>query len=188
MVNKIIVGILVSAMSAVLVVGAINRTNAKNEQAIADGPKQVNRGNSQVEIAEGEKDRSGQRESSEGNRHGQGRSGETQEDRDANSQGNAQASEWVSIEGVVMSIDDEVIAIQTLNRDEFILEGRPLRFALEQGFLPVIGEKLELIGFYEGTEFELGTIINLETNLEYSLREESGRPLWAGGRGKQGLS
>jgi hypothetical protein len=49
------------------------------------------------------------------------------------------------------------------------------------------GDQVEVVGFYEGDVFEATRIDNLTTGLGATLRDETGRPLWAGrGRGGRG--
>jgi hypothetical protein len=64
------------------------------------------------------------------------------------------------------------------------LSGRAWSFAREMGFDAEIGDQIVLIGFYEADHFEAGVLRNDSLGIRVELREESGRPLWAGGRGK----
>ena len=41
-----------------------------------------------------------------------------------------------------------------------------------------------MYGFYEVEEFEIGGFEDLTTQLLTMVREESGRPFWAGGSGR----
>ena len=58
-------------------------------------------------------------------------------------------------------------------------------FAADAGFLAEIGDSIGLNGFYETVDtFEVSRIENLTNGIEVLIREENGRPLWAGnGRG-----
>jgi hypothetical protein len=69
--------------------------------------------------------------------------------------------------------------------EEVLIENRPWWFAQEQGFVAAEGDELAIVGFYEDGAFEAGRLDNLTTGLSVPIREESGRPLWAGG-GRRG--
>ena len=59
-------------------------------------------------------------------------------------------------------------------------QGRPLSYALEQGFASTIGDAVLLHGFDEDGEFKLGQVDNLTAGASVILRDASGRPGWAG--------
>ena len=88
--------------------------------------------------------------------------------------------QWIDVSGVVLSIDDTQMTLQT-DSGEIVIADRPWSFALEAGFTAQVGEQVTVQGFYEGETFEAGQLTN--GDLVVSIREESGRPLWAGGRG-----
>jgi hypothetical protein len=65
------------------------------------------------------------------------------------------------------------------------VEGRPWSFAQEQAFQAQAEDQVSLQGFYEDGEFKAGRIDNLTNGQSVDLREDSGRPMWAGrGRGR----
>jgi hypothetical protein len=101
--------------------------------------------------------------------------------------GQAEVAEWLSVEGTVVDASSSALIVHTADSREIMVEGRPWRFALEQGFSAEIGDQVTLTGFYEGDEFEVGQIskIDGDRTIAVSVREESGRPLWAG-RGRRG--
>jgi hypothetical protein len=76
--------------------------------------------------------------------------------------------------------------VQMDNGELVEMIGRPWTFAQEQGFTAEAGDRVTLVGFYENGEFEVGQLDNLTTGLSVTIREDSGRPLWAGG-GRRGL-
>jgi hypothetical protein len=95
--------------------------------------------------------------------------------------GQAEVNEWIMLQGVVTSIDESALIMQ-LNSGELVtVENRPWWFAQEQGFSAEVGDEIELAGFYEGENFETGQFTNLTSSLVIDIRQESGRPLWAGG-------
>ena len=77
-----------------------------------------------------------------------------------------------------MSADAAVIAAST--GDAIILDGRAWSFAQEAGFSMQAGEEVSLTGFYEEGEFEIGVVEDLTSGQTIQLREQSGRPAWAG--------
>jgi hypothetical protein len=88
--------------------------------------------------------------------------------------------QWTTVSGVVRSIDDAQMTVQT-DAGEIVIADRPWSFALESGFTARVGDQVTVQGFYEGETFEAGQLTN--GDLVVSIREETGRPLWAGGRG-----
>ncbi len=99
--------------------------------------------------------------------------------------------EWLKIEGTVMSTDADALIVETVEGQEVVVDGRAWLFAQEWGFSPQPEDKVTLVGFYEddlladtGQRYEVGQISNDTTGEVLQIREEGGRPLWAGrGRG-----
>jgi len=107
--------------------------------------------------------------------------------------GQAQVDEWVTLEGTVVSMDSDELVVQANDGQEILVDGRPWQFTQEQGFSVQVGDQVTLIGFYEdvdpstgsGHSFEVGQISNASNGQAVVIREDSGRPLWAGG-GRRG--
>lgn len=112
---------------------------------------------------------------------------------DGTATGLAQVDEWVTLDGVVVSVDSVELVVQTTDGQEILVDGRPWQFSQEQGFSVQVGDQVTLIGFYEdvdpstgsGHSFEVGQISNASSGQVIVIREDSGRPLWAG-RGRRG--
>ncbi|MGD9405243.1 MAG: hypothetical protein PVH95_08855 [Anaerolineae bacterium] len=100
--------------------------------------------------------------------------------------GLAEVDEWLELPGTVASVDASLMAVQMDNGELVEMIGRPWTFAQEQGFTASVGDRVTLTGFYEDGEFEVGELENMSTGLLVPIREDSGRPLWAGG-GRRGL-
>lgn len=201
MLQKIVVGTLVAALSGVLVVGAINRTDAKSEQVAQE--HEVNSGRLARE-EDREPIQQGQGQQGQGNRAayaetdtlesvsrggGQGRlsegfSGNWQEDTSRGGEGSAYVDEWLEVVGTVVSMNEEELVLQLQDGQEMVVECKSWTYALELGFATEIGHELKLYGFYEGEELEIGGFEDLTTQLLTMVREESGRPFWAGGSGR----
>jgi hypothetical protein len=100
--------------------------------------------------------------------------------------GQAEVGVWQEITGNVLSVDTAALIIQTSAGEEVEVTGRSWRFAQEQGFTAQADDVLTLVGFYEGDEFEVGRMDHLSSGQSVVLRDENGRPMWAG-RGGRGL-
>ena len=98
--------------------------------------------------------------------------------------GLAEVSEWLMLSGEVTGIDAGLLTVQLDSGELVEMMGRPWTFAQEQSFTAEVGDRVTVVGFYEGDEFEVGQIDNDSTGLSVAIREESGRPLWAG-RGRR---
>jgi hypothetical protein len=127
----------------------------------------------------------GQGQGGQGNVASQAGQGRENAPGDGTGTGNAEVNEWLTISGTALSVDSSAMIVQTPDGQEIIAEGRGWRFALEQGFSAQAGDALTLTGFYENDEFEVGQIVNNSTGQAVQIREENGRPLWAGG-GRRG--
>ena len=201
MLQKIVVGTLVAALSGVLIVGAINRSDAKSEQVAQE--HEVNSGRLARE-EDREPIQQGQGQQGQGNRAayaetdtlesvsrggGQGRlsegfSGKWQEDTSRGGEGSAYVDEWLEVVGTVVSMNEEELVLQLQDGQEMVVECKSWTYALELGFTTEIGHELKLYGFYEGEELEIGGFEDLTTQLLTMVREESGRPFWVGGSGR----
>jgi hypothetical protein len=99
--------------------------------------------------------------------------------------GQAEVDAWLAVEGVVISAGAPALVVRAGDGQETVLDGRAWRYLGEQGFQVAAGDRVRLVGFYEADRFEAGEVTNLDTGQRVLIREESGRPLWAGrGRGE----
>ncbi len=97
----------------------------------------------------------------------------------------AEVDEWINLEGEVTAVDTTLLTITLADGQVIEVYGRPWSYAQENGFSLQVGDRVLLTGFYEGATLEVGAIQNLATGSSIQIREENGRPLWAG-RGRQG--
>jgi hypothetical protein len=112
---------------------------------------------------------------------------------DGSGVGQAEVDEWVTLEGVVVRVDNDELVVQTTDGQEILMDGRPWQFTQEQSFSVQVGDQVTLTGFYEdgdpstdrGHIFEVGQIHNISNGQGVLIRDDSGRPLWAG-RGRRG--
>ena len=105
---------------------------------------------------------------------------------DGTGTGQAQVDEWLTLSGSVVSVDADELLVQTNDGQQILIDGRAQRFLDELGFAAQVGQRLQLTGFYEDGDFEVGTVENMNTGQTVQIRDENGRPLWAGGGGRRG--
>ncbi|MFA9401486.1 MAG: hypothetical protein ACERKY_00310 [Anaerolineales bacterium] len=201
MLQKIVVGTLVAALSGVLIVGAINRTVAKSEQVAQEqeaNPGRLAREETQelLQLNQGQQGQGNRAAYAEtdllenvSRGGGQGRFNEESsnnwlEDTSRGGEGLASVDEWLEVIGTVVSVNEEALVLKLQDGQEMVIECKSWTYALELGFTTDIGNELKLYGFYEGEEFEVGGFEDLTTQLLTMVREESGRPFWAGGSGR----
>jgi hypothetical protein len=181
MIKRIVLGALLVGLIGVLVAGAIIRT-VDNTENVAEA-----RGLGHDSSFGGDTEERGQGYGAAGRGQGQGGyGGEGRSDApgDGTGTGQAQVDEWLTLQGSVTAVDADTLVVQT-GSGEVIIENRPWWTAQEQSFSAQVGDQVTLVGFYEDEEFEVGQIRNDTTGQTVSIRDESGRPLWAG-RGRRG--
>ncbi len=160
--KKILMWTLYAVIVGILIFGAVNRTAAKTGQS----------GNQFAESSEGLSTglKKGGSEKNE-------RSGRFEEEIHEQK---LEEHEWVSLSGVISSFSAQEMLVVMDDGETIYVAGRAWRFALEQGFDPRLGNQLTMHGFFENGEFEPVEINNLSTGQVANLRDETGRPLWAG--------
>ncbi len=98
--------------------------------------------------------------------------------------GQAEVAEWLTFQGTVASANSSELIANLSDGEQISLVGRPWWFVQEQGGAYQAGDQVTIVGFYEAGELEVGQIVNDTTGQSISVRDENGRPLWAGqGRG-----
>ncbi|MEA3342023.1 MAG: hypothetical protein U9R15_18825, partial [Chloroflexota bacterium] len=78
--------------------------------------------------------------------------------------------------GKVTAVDGDV-TIQTAEGEVLVGMGPS---AYREGFELAVGDEITVVGFHEDGEFKAGSVENLTTGESITLRDETGRPLWAG--------
>jgi hypothetical protein len=193
MVKKIVLGGLLIGLIGFLITGAVVRTNA-----ISGSGEGVGRhGAEATDVANGGQGGNGQggrwatEEQTDAVRGGgiggwgQGGNGDGTGAAAQEPLADVAPTEWASFVGTVVSAADDLVEVETETGEIIPFEGRPLSFALEQGFALQLGDSVLLHGFDEDGEFKLGKVDNLETGASVILRDTSGRPGWAGRGGRQ---
>jgi hypothetical protein len=93
------------------------------------------------------------------------------------------ADTWIPVSGTVVAFDGD-LAVET-GEGEMVIHMGATWYWDANGIALNVGDKVEVRGFYDGDEFEAGWIKNVTTGAEIAMRDETGRPLWAG-RGRWG--
>lgn len=165
--KKIFVGALLVGLITVLIVGAINRTEAK----LGNG-EGGNGGHGQG--------RYGQQVTGDAGRRGNGNVGQQ-----GTGVGQAAMSEWITVNGTVTSVSTTGLVVETATGETVNVTGRAWSLAQAQGYAPRPGDSITLVGFSENGTFQVGRITLPATGQTIAVRDENGRPLWAG-RGRNG--
>jgi hypothetical protein len=161
MFKSIIIGVLIVGLVGILVIGAINRTNAKvgNTQERGQGR---GRGNEATTYTTNSGPGQG--------RWGQGRTDESL----------VPVVEGVMLQGKVVSVDDTALLVQTGNGEQVTVENRPWQYALGANFSAQVGDQVTLTGFYQSGVFEVSQINDLTNGKSVVLHDMTGWPGWAG--------
>ncbi len=113
---------------------------------------------------------------------GSGRSDRPSESGDEIHLAEDEVHDWISLTGVVSSLDDGSLWIETDEGENLEFTSRVWRFIRESGLEISVGDQVELKGFYENGEFEISCLEDLTSGESLQIREDSGRPLWGGGK------
>jgi hypothetical protein len=172
MTKKIVLGIVLFGLIGILVAGAVVRTAAKaGDSAEAHGGYGRNGENQELAGTP----RSDSDVEGLAGRGGYG---------DGTGTGQSAVDEWLTLEGSVVSADTDTLVVQTTDGEQVVVENRPWWFAQEQGFTAQSGDQVTLTAFYEADSVEVGSITDVTSGQSVQLRDQSGRPMWAG-RGRR---
>ena len=198
MFKKILLGSLLIGLIAILVAGAVIRTNARTENTTTGGVGQRGHTVETARVESGDGSDQGQRggrraqaEQTEQGATGGGRGGLGQGSGQAvpNAaqvpQTNVTPPNWQTATGTVISVASDLVEIETAGGAVIPFEGQPLSYALSQGLILKLGDTVAVSGYEENEEFKIGQVTNLDTGANVMLRDASGRPGWSGaGRGR----
>ncbi len=191
MFKKILLGVIFAGLAGGLIFGGVNRTLAQTEQG--EGVQLNLFQNDQISNSEQNIDPSlalnGKGNGNGGTGIGNG-SGENGAGLGNVSPGDgvpsgdgipdANVEAWVTLEGTVNLVDEDILQVITSSGEVISIENRPWWFALDQGVNLTEGDAVSLVGFYDDDVFEVGTLTNLNSGQSINLRDEYGRPLWSG--------
>jgi hypothetical protein len=159
--NIILSGLLVALVGA-LIIGGINRTAARGGET----------GSTQH----------GQTTQAVGQRGGRNGAGGNQGSVEA--VGEANVTEWQTVIGTVSNVDASHVEIVLSDGSTVEVGGRAWQLAATKNFTANAGDSVTVHGFDENGVFQVGQIDNQSNGQTLSLRDTTGRPLWAGrGRG-----
>lgn len=98
--------------------------------------------------------------------------------------------DWITFEGVVTETQANILTMETLNGQTFDLQLGQKNFVDSQGITFAAGDKITVVGYWQGEQFKAGEITKTVTGERLMLLDPNGRPLWGGpGRsGEQGQS
>lgn len=179
MLKKIILGTLLAGLIAVLVLGAVNRTQSRSAGESASGNRQA----VAVNASAAPEAQQGQPPADARAGRGYGRNGADGES--AGSAAEAITRDWIILQGRVASVDGDTLAVEQADGTLIEIAGRGWQYAQEQGFAAESGDAVTLVGFWDGESFEARDITNLASGRSVALRDEGGRPMWVG-RGRNG--
>jgi len=196
MIKKILLGTVFVGLLAVLAAGGVIRTLDKTSQvAEARGAGQGYSVDHQAGV-DGEGSGYGQGNGNAGTAagsglgRGQGNAGNGLAERQyANLE--AAPEEWLAYQGTVLQPPAEGLdlVIRTADGEELTVGTGPMYMA-GQGFTLQAGEQIQVRGYWEDGEFKAAQVTRHSDGRSIDLRDESGRPLWAGpgqgGRGRAG--
>jgi hypothetical protein len=192
MLKKVVLGTVFVVFIGALITGAVIRTMDKSEQTAEQVGSGEGRGRNASDENNVVVDNQG---NGQGNGQGKGRSEEAESESITQGRGRGGKGgvgsellpegesdhQWDAYSGVVTEVTEEMITIETDDAEVVVVEGRAWSFAQEQGYVLQQGDKVELEGFYEGGEYKASRIENLSTGESIVLRDQTGRPSWAGG-------
>jgi len=210
MLKKVVLFSLLAGLVGLLVFGAVNRTLARSQE-VGSGGQGNQRNRSSETVVQNEYraetlrrgqdggsnfsqsgngyDQSLNQNQGYGNRQGTGGNGNGIENNPVNAgEGQAQVTDTLVLEGSVTQVDEDILVLETSTGENIEVSNRAWWYASDAGFTAQVGDQLRVSGFYESEDqFEVSSMENLTSGQTVNLREESGRPLWAGGgRGRGG--
>jgi preprotein translocase subunit YajC len=90
--------------------------------------------------------------------------------------------DWITLKGLVTAVNKQSMVIRIEDGSEITITRRVWRYAMENGFIPTVGDQLTLNGFYENGEFEVGVLTNEGSGAMLRTRDKNGVPMWSGNR------
>jgi len=185
MLKKIVFGIVLAGISGVLIYGAINRTVLRAEIGAGTGAGSHvsgSRGNQERQLfQETQANQLGSNGKNSKGNGGLGRNPNVESLSGSFGTGLVQVEEVFTIEGSVETVGGDQLVVIDKAGNKTTIENRAWWFALEAGFAATNNDQVRLTGFYDAKVFEVITLENLTQGSLVQIRDEKGRPLWAGG-------
>ena len=176
MVRKIILGTLFIGLIGALIAGAIIRTVDRTQRVVeAQGSGY---GRSGDEVGEHETGGLGQGRNGRG---GRGRTRDSVAERQYPNHDGSPSEELLVREGTVVSPPEDGVdlVIETSDSGTLTVGTGPMYMA-SQGFILEAGDSVQVQGYWEDDEFKASQVTRLADGRTITLRDELGRPAWAG--------
>jgi hypothetical protein len=188
MLKKVLVGTLLVGFTGVLALGAVNRTVDKTGRVAEAQGRGNGRGRSSEELVQGQGNGRDLTiaDAEAGSGYGQGsrRNGAAER---GYSNYDSVPEEWVMVEGAVVQVPEPglELIVETVDGKQLEIGTGPTDL-VGAGFALEVGEAVQVTGFWEDDAFKAVQITRLTTGQTFALRDELGRPNWAGnGRNAQ---
>lgn len=178
MFKKVLLGMLVVVVIGAIVVGVADALTGKSVAAQSIAAQ----GAVQTQAAAG----NGQGNGGQGQGRSNGGQGQTTNPNPGTPQVNANVTQTVTIAGVVQSFDGVGISLITDDGAPLWVQLGQSRYVSAQGAAYTAGDHVTATGFYENGQFQASSVVNDTTGQTLTLRDASGRPLWASGGGNGG--
>lgn len=180
MFKKIILGVLFAGVTVLLIVGGVYRTAARLE----DEDRQAGASRSQnlnvIRQYKNEPEFSNQQGRNESDRNNGGRGSESGQGRNE-SAAQFEPADEVVILGTVIEVTPDFMKVAADDGSEILVENRVWWYAKDAGFSAELNDAVELRGFLDEVgKFEVSWMANLASGSSVSVREQGGRPNWAG--------
>lgn len=186
MLKKIVIGSLAVFLIGALVIGIINAARGRSAPTPSAGQTSTIATNSGTGSVQGQAQGQGQSTNSapgQGNNSGQGKGvggqGQTQNPNPGTPQ--ASVTEWITVTGTVNSFGGVGVSLTTDAGAPLWVQFGQSRYVSAQGVAFNVGDHITAHGFYENGQYQAGTVVNDTTGKTLTLRDSTGRPLWAGG-------
>ncbi len=165
MVKKLVLGALFLMISAALIYGGIHRTAARLENGNGFG------GRDRQQITSGD-----QTEFNSNGYRGGEHSGNVNDENIL-----PELIDQIVFNGNAVEVTADYLIVKTDDGQEVLVENRAWWFAQDAGFSAIPGDKIVLAGFIDdGGTFEVSWLFNQTSSQEIFIRDDSGRPNWAG--------
>ncbi len=187
MFKKVLLGMLAVVVIGAVVVGVADALTGKSVAAQGAAQTQAITGNGQGNGGQGQGQAQTQGATgtqTQGQGRGNGGQGQTTNTTPGTPQANI--TQTVTIAGMVQSFDGVGISVTTDDGAPLWVQLGQSRYVSAQGAVYTAGDHVTATGFYENGQFQASSVVNDTTGQTLTLRDASGRPLWAGGAGGNG--
>jgi hypothetical protein len=201
MLKKIVVGALIVVVIGAIGVGVIDAAQGRTlaaqgktlaaqdtaqsaalAQGVGGGQGQGYRGGQNQALDQAPTQPQGQGQGKRGGQ-GQGAGGQGQTTNPNPGTPQANVTTWITVAGTVNSFDGVGVSLTTEAGAPLWVQFGQSRYVSAQGVTFTAGDHVTVNGFEENGQFQAGTVVNDTTGQTLNLRDTTGRPLWAGGRG-----